>query len=116
MQKRYAGDIDNFLKFGILRKLSPGYRLGMAWWLYPDEARNQNDRHVGYLRNPEQWWKFDPQLFDGLKEIVTSSKRSVRALEEANLLLRQRDDPGGWADPPAFRDASPMVRDGSAYP
>ena len=40
MQNRYVGDIGDYLKLGILRALSPGYRLGVAWWLFPDEAHN----------------------------------------------------------------------------
>ena len=38
MQNRYVGDIGDYLKLGILRALSPGYHLGVAWWLFPDEA------------------------------------------------------------------------------
>jgi hypothetical protein len=60
MQNRYTGDVGDFLKLGILRKLMPGYRLGVAWWLYPDETHNKDGRHIGYLRRPDQWWHFDP--------------------------------------------------------
>jgi hypothetical protein len=35
MQNRYVGDIGDYLKLGILRALSRGHRLGVAWWLYP---------------------------------------------------------------------------------
>jgi hypothetical protein len=86
MQNRYVGDIGDFVKVGILRKLMPGYRLGVAWWLYPDETHNKDGRHIGYLRHPDQWWHFDPQLFDALEQMVTSGRRDVRALEAANLL------------------------------
>lgn len=86
MQNRYVGDVGDFVKFGILRKLMPGYRLGVAWWLYPDETHNKDGRHIGYLRHPDRWWHFDPQLFDILEKIVTSSQRDVRALETANIL------------------------------
>jgi hypothetical protein len=86
MQNRYTGDIGDFLKLGILRALSPGYLLGVGWWLYPDEAHNDDGRHIGYLRQPEQWRRFDPALFDALSEIVTSCQRNVRALEAANIL------------------------------
>ena len=86
MQNRYVGDIGDFVKFGILRKLLPGYRLGVAWWLHPDETHNTDGRHIGYLRHADQWWHFDPQLFDALEEIVKSGQRNVRALETANVL------------------------------
>ncbi len=68
MQNRYVADIGDYLKLGILRALLPGYRLGVAWWLFPDESHNQDGRHVGYLQRPEQWRHFDPMLFDVLAE------------------------------------------------
>ncbi len=86
MQNRYVGDIGDYLKLGILRALSPGYRLGVAWWLYPDEAHNQDGRHIGYLQRPDLWRHFDPNLFDALAKIVSSGQRDVRALETTNLL------------------------------
>jgi hypothetical protein len=86
MQNRYVGDIGDFVKLGILRKLMPGYRLGVAWWLYPDESQDLDARHISYLQQPDLWWHFDPQLFDALEQIVKSSQRNVRALETANIL------------------------------
>jgi hypothetical protein len=86
MQNRYVGDIGDYLKFGILRALSSGYHLGVAWWLYPDESHNRDGRHIGYLRHPEQWRHLDPNLFDSLSQIMTSNQRNVQALEAANIL------------------------------
>lgn len=86
MQNRYVGDIGDYLKLGILRALSPGYRLGVAWWLHPDEEHNEDGRHIGYLRRDKEWRSFDPELFDALDRIVGTGRRSIRALEEANLL------------------------------
>jgi len=86
MQNRYTGDIGDFVKLGILRALSPGHRLGVAWWLYPDEGHNDDGRHIGYLSQPEKWRHFDPTLFDALSEIVASGQRTVRAVETATIL------------------------------
>lgn len=86
MQNRYTAEVGDYLKFGILRELSPGHRLGVAWWLYPDETHNTDGRYVGYLARPDQWRHLDPDLFDALGEVVSSGKRNVRALEVANLL------------------------------
>ena len=86
MQTRYVGDIGDYLKLGILRALSPGHRLGVAWWLFPDEDHNKDGRHIGYLDQSVQWRHFDPQLFDALRMIVSSGQRDVRALEAANIL------------------------------
>ncbi len=86
MQNRYVGDIGDFVKLGILRRLLPGYRLGVAWWLYPDESQNEDARQIGYLQQPDLWWHFDRPLFDALEKIVASGQRDVGALEMANLL------------------------------
>jgi hypothetical protein len=86
MQNRYVGDIGDYLKLGILRALSPGYRLGVAWWLFPDECHNEDGRHISYLSRPHQWRHYDPDLFDTLRGVVSSGRRNVRELEVANIL------------------------------
>jgi hypothetical protein len=86
MQNRYVGDIGDYLKLGILRALSPGFHLGIAWWLFPDESHNGDGRHIDYLNRPDQWRHFDPDLFDILRGIVSSGQRNVQALEAANVL------------------------------
>ena len=45
-------------ELGILRTLSPGCWLGVAWWLFSDEAHDGDGRHVGYLTRPDQWRHF----------------------------------------------------------
>jgi hypothetical protein len=80
MQHHFAGDIGDYLKLGILRALAPGYRLGVAWWLYPDEVYDGNGQHVGYIQRPGQWRHFDPALFDTLQRILSSGQRNVHAL------------------------------------
>jgi hypothetical protein len=86
MQNRYVGDIGDYLKLSILRTLSRGYRLGVAWWLFPDEAHTGDGRHVGYLNRPDQWRHFDPELFDALRRVASSSQRNVRALQASHLI------------------------------
>jgi hypothetical protein len=49
MQNKYVGDIGDYVKLAILRALSPGYQLGVAWWLVPDEEHKKDGRHVDYL-------------------------------------------------------------------
>lgn len=86
MQDRYAGDIGDFVKLGILRTLSRGRTLGVAWWRHPDETHNGDGRHIGYLDQPALWRPYDPDLFDGLRGVVLSGQRSVLTLEGASLL------------------------------
>jgi hypothetical protein len=86
MQNRYVADIGDYLKLAILRALSSGCRLGVAWWLYPDETHNTDGRHIGYLNHAAKWRHYDAHLFDALGQIVSSGRRHVRALEAANVL------------------------------
>jgi hypothetical protein len=81
MQNRYAGDIGDYVKLAILRHIGARERLGIAWWLFPDETNNDG-RHVTYLSKPEKWKHLDPELFDALAEVVKSKNRSVLALQK----------------------------------
>lgn len=78
MQDRYAGDVGDFVKLGLLRALSPGRRLGIAWYRFPDEGHNTDGRHVGYL-NRAELRALDPVLFDHLRG-VTLARRSIASL------------------------------------
>ncbi len=37
MQNRYVGDIGDYAKYSLLRALSRGCKLGVSWYLFPDE-------------------------------------------------------------------------------
>jgi len=82
LQNRYAGDIGDFVKLALLRALAEDYKLGVAWYLHPNEGHNGDGRHVSYLERPDNWRGLDPDLFDALAK-VAAGHRSVAALEEA---------------------------------
>jgi hypothetical protein len=86
MQNRYVGDIGDYVKLAMLRALSPGKRLGVAWWLLPDSGPPGDGRHTGYLAAPGKWRHLDPDVFDVLKRIVQLGCRKVAAVENAGLL------------------------------
>jgi hypothetical protein len=86
VQDRYTGDIGDYIKLAILRAVGHEYRLGVIWWLYPDESHNADGKHIAYLHSPLKWRQRDASLFDALKEIVISGQRTVAALERARLL------------------------------
>jgi hypothetical protein len=84
MQDRYAGDIGDYAKLALLRAISPDLRLGVAWYLYPDENHNTDGRHIGYLDQPHIWRGLDPVLFDSLAATV-KDQRKVAALESVEI-------------------------------
>lgn len=80
MQDRYAGDVGDFVKLGLLRALSKGRKLGVAWYRYPDENKNSDGRHINYLNKPELYQHLDLDLFDHLNTVV-ATERSIRSLQ-----------------------------------
>ncbi|MEP3630989.1 MAG: hypothetical protein ABJN04_13400 [Hyphomicrobiales bacterium] len=85
MQDRYAGDVGDYVKLALLRSLSEGRKLGVAWYLYPDEGHNEDGKHISYLKEPSKWRHLDPDLFDALK-LIANETRSVNAIEESGVL------------------------------
>ncbi len=86
MQNRYVGDIGDYTKYALLRQLSMGLRLGVAWYLYPDEDHNSDGKHTRYLDQPERWAQHDPELFGVLRDLVSTGSRSVSAVESSGVL------------------------------
>jgi hypothetical protein len=89
VQDRYAGDLGDFLKFGLLRQLATGddcdppLRLGVVWYRTADESHNADGKHVGYLapshRIGQHLRSLDPDLYDRLAAVVAAGERSIPA-------------------------------------
>ena len=95
VQDRYAGDLGDYLKFGLLRWLAPpgssgSLRLGVVWYRTADEAHNDDGKHVAYLdpghRSSSHLRQLDPDLYQRLARVVDSGQRSTAALAKAGLL------------------------------
>lgn len=95
MQDRYAGDLGDYLTFGLLRWLVPlgssGFpRLGVVWYLTTDEAHNGDGKHIAYLdprhRSSADLRRLDPDLHDRLAGVVASGGRNTTALARAGVL------------------------------
>ncbi|MGB5276782.1 MAG: hypothetical protein WBO16_17345 [Gammaproteobacteria bacterium] len=86
MQNRYSGDIGDYSKFVLLRKLfaADSHRIGLVWYLYPDESHTNDGRHTDYLDN-EAFSDCDPDLVLGLTQVITK-QRNIRTLEAAELI------------------------------
>jgi hypothetical protein len=117
VQDRYAGDLGDFLKLGLLRWLAatsdrePAVRLGVVWCLAPEESHNADGKHVAYLdrssRAGEALRPLDPDLYDRLAAMVRAGTRSVAGLESHGVL------PAGtrtFADRLDFGDLPPSAR------
>ena len=91
MQNRYFGDVGDYGKYGLLRKLcgltsdGPQLSLGVVWYLVPDEGHNDDGKHVSYLSDLA-YRSCDPGLFDGLKLLLNDGQRSVSKIQQSTLL------------------------------
>jgi hypothetical protein len=105
VQDRYAGDVGDFLTFGLLRWLvapsfdAPPYRLGVVWYRVPDETHNGDGKHIKYLdptsKSGAALRRLDPDLYDRLGLMVATGERSIERVEEAGVLppdVRTFDD------------------------
>lgn len=91
MQNRYVGDVGDFGKYGLLKKLcSNDLSLGVVWYLVPDEKHNNDGKHIKYLepttKNLEFFRSCDSVLYDNLAKIVLSGEREVSSIEKYNVL------------------------------
>ncbi|MGE5612937.1 MAG: hypothetical protein ACM3XR_00865 [Bacillota bacterium] len=87
MQDRYAGDVGDFGKIGLLRQIaSTGLKVGINWYrtYKPEEHDIGDGKHIGYLNN-KSFQACDDELLSILRQIVKSD-RSVAALEKAELI------------------------------
>lgn len=107
MQNRYVGDVGDFAKYGLLRRLTAqnSLRLGVVWYLFNDETHNGDGRHTSYLRSPI-FAALDPALYQSLAELVAADRRSVRAIASAGILPKDT----------VFFDAPIARSDGLARP
>lgn len=90
MQDRYVGDIGDFAKYALLRRLAglPGQRpmrVAVVWCLFPDESHNSDGRHISYLGRPE-FAGLDDELLVVLREIVHSGSRCISAVAAGGVL------------------------------
>ena len=53
MQNQFVGDIGDYAKYALLRRLSVGRKLGVAWYLHPDSGAGGN--FIQYLDNLNAW-------------------------------------------------------------
>ena len=66
MQNGYTGDIGDYGKYGLLRILSKNLKLGVVWYLVPNEIHKNDGKltHYAHMQNA------DPILYSKLQKIL----------------------------------------------
>ncbi|MBR5284718.1 MAG: hypothetical protein IKU27_06705, partial [Clostridia bacterium] len=92
MQDRYAGDIGDFGKLGLLKNLiCEGFHIGVNWYKTepPKSEINKDGTFVqadGKHKIKEKYFPCDPKLAEVLLHISEHEGRSVSMIQNANLL------------------------------
>src|SRR5262249_45914323 len=92
MQDRYVGDVGDFAKYALLRRIAgrvaeSAVSLGVVWCNHPNELGNNDGRHISYLHRAD-FAMLDVELIGTLKNIVTSGQRSIRTIQRSGIFPR----------------------------
>src|SRR5215211_2945170 len=87
MKDQYVGDINDYVKYSVLRALGDVHTRSVlvCWMLTADDDRTDGGRTF-YLHDPGRYRDVDPELFDLLQRLVSRRDRSTRAVERLGTL------------------------------
>jgi len=89
MQNRYVCDIGDFGKYGLLRALiRDDLRLGVVWYLNPNEEENSDGGLVTYLQDGKEseFRQCDPELYDALRGLLQREQRNIFSVQQSGIL------------------------------
>lgn len=87
MKNQYFGDVNDYLKYGLLRCFSHAdWHIGVCWMLTPDDGSRQG-RKTDYLSRGSAWRRHDPFLFDALNSTIgAGAPRRVAVVEGGSVI------------------------------
>jgi hypothetical protein len=101
MQDRYAGDIGDFAKYALLRSLAGSdLRLGVVWFLNPNEESTADGKFTHYPRLRE----CDVDLYDRIQAFLEGGARRIARIEQADILPAETSF---YSQPLTFCDLPP---------
>jgi len=88
MKNRFYGDVNDYIKYGILDILADHYNsLGINWYLTDDQHGKQSDGNkTEYFDKEDKWKSFNTQIFSRLKERVKKQQRSITYCGQDNII------------------------------
>lgn len=88
MKDQYFGDVNDFQKYALLRRIArpASLKLGVCWMLTESDGRSDG-RHLDYLNHPARFRAHDPELFDWLRVAICHDHDRRTARIELSPLL-----------------------------
>ncbi|MBI5021252.1 MAG: hypothetical protein HZB59_07455 [Ignavibacteriales bacterium] len=95
MQDKYSGDVGDFGKYILLKKIhniaGPGVRLGVNWYYCTAyEPHSTDGRHISYLsptnKHRSKYIQCDFLLYDQLSEVINTNRRSIKTIENSRIV------------------------------
>jgi hypothetical protein len=78
MKNRFYGDINDYIKYGILDILSNEYKsLGINWYLTDDKHGNQKHGNKTRYLDDDKWKNYHPRIFSLLKSRLKKQQRDI---------------------------------------
>ena len=86
MNDAFVGDIGDYGKYGLLRELTNlGLTLSVNW--YKTDFETTGGGFIEYLKKPDEFKKYDPDLFQALYKIVfEDGDRRIDRIEEDGII------------------------------
>ena len=90
MRDQFFGDVYDYLKYGLIRRLTNYGETpsALCWMMRPDED-NDEGRRTNYLEDPAAR-DFEPEVYDLLLAMRDRDERDVRVIERSGLLPNTR--------------------------
>jgi hypothetical protein len=86
MKNRFYGDVNDYIKYGILDIFSKCYRIGINWYLTDDKHGNQTHGNIlRHIAKEKEWRIYNPKIFDALKKRRDAHDLNVKYCREDDL-------------------------------
>ena len=87
MKNKYIADINDYRKYSILRAIASGGDMKITvCWMLTDEDQGSDGRRTSYIRKPDKWKCYDPELFDLMKTCLEQDNRTVNWAESNRII------------------------------
>jgi hypothetical protein len=87
MKNRFYGDVNDYIKYGILDILSKKYKsIGINWYLTDDQHGGKSDGKIDHHITKEKAWRgFNSRIYGRLKNRLRLDQRNIKYCREDNV-------------------------------